>query len=47
MTHKKEENSNTEVLDVLFRGMKISPVAWTFFYEGLRIRKLLFLNKKI
>ncbi len=27
MTHNREENSSTEVLDVLFRGMKTSPVA--------------------
>jgi hypothetical protein len=34
MTHKSEENSSFEVLDVLFRGMKTSPVAWTSFMEA-------------
>jgi hypothetical protein len=27
ITHKSEENSRFEMLDVLFRGMKTSPVA--------------------
>ncbi len=33
MSHKSEENSNSEVLDVLFGGIKTSPVAWTSFME--------------
>jgi hypothetical protein len=47
MNHKSEENSSFEVLDVLFRGMKTSPVAWTSFMGFLGISKLQFLIKKI
>jgi hypothetical protein len=34
MTRKSEENSSFEVLDVLFRGMKTSPVEvlWTVLW---------------
>jgi hypothetical protein len=28
MTHKSQEISRFEVLDVIFCGMKTSPVAW-------------------
>jgi hypothetical protein len=34
MTHKSEENSSFEVLDVLFWGMMISPVDQTSFLEA-------------
>ncbi len=34
INHKSEENSSLEVLDVLFWGMKTSPVAWTSFMEA-------------
>ncbi len=33
MTHKSEENSSFEVLDVFFWGMKTSPVAWKSYME--------------
>jgi hypothetical protein len=32
---KSKEISCFEVLDVLFRGLKVSPVAWTSFMEAL------------
>ncbi len=34
ITHKSEENSSFEVQDVLFWGMKTSPVAWTSLMEA-------------
>ncbi len=34
MTHKSEENSSFEVLDVFFWGIKTSPEAWTSFMEA-------------
>jgi hypothetical protein len=34
MADKSEENSSFEVLDVLFLGMKTSPLAWTSFMEA-------------
>ncbi len=44
---KSEEISCFEMLDVLFWGLKASPVAWTSFMEAYRISKLQFLIKKI
>jgi hypothetical protein len=34
MNHKSEAISSSEVLDILFRGMKTSHVAWTSFMKA-------------
>ncbi len=50
MTHKNRKkliNFISEVLDVLFWGLKASPVAWTSFMEAYRyVPKLQFLIKQ-
>ncbi len=43
---KSQEISGFEVLDVLFRGLKASPVAKASFSRGLEKSKLQFFTKK-
>jgi hypothetical protein len=47
MTHKSEEISSSEMLDVLLLGKKTSPIAWTSFYGGIGITKVQVLIKNL